>query len=67
MHTRSSGPVIEEFASAESDIESEIERRRAYYDKLYGFVPAFKAGVHAGPVTTGQIGMSIPDFFGYGL
>ena len=39
------------------DIESEIERRRAYYDERYGFVPAFKAGVHAGPVTTGQIGI----------
>ena len=32
MHTRSSGPVIEEFASAESDIESEIETENMAFD-----------------------------------
>ncbi len=39
------------------DIESEVERRSEYYHKQYGFVPAFKAGIHAGSVTTGQIGI----------
>jgi len=39
------------------DIEAAIERRSTYYQEKYGFVPEFKAGVHAGPVTTGQIGI----------
>jgi len=39
------------------DIEGEIEKRKDYYMKQYGLVPQFKAGAHAGQVTTGQIGI----------
>ena len=38
-------------------IEKEIEQRKEYYQKRYGFTPEFKAGIHAGSVTTGQIGI----------
>jgi adenylate cyclase len=34
-----------------------IERQRKNYQKRYGHVPRFKAGIHAGPVTAGFIGV----------
>ncbi len=34
-----------------------IERQRKNYQKHYGHVPRFKAGIHAGPVTAGFIGV----------
>lgn len=33
-----------------------IEQRRAYYERTYGFVPAFRAGVHGGKVVVGEMG-----------
>ena len=36
MHTRSSGPPIEEFASAESEIESDIETENMAFDSENG-------------------------------
>ena len=35
----------------------EIEKNRDYYYKTYGLVPAFKAGIHAGNVIAGEIGI----------
>ena len=34
-----------------------IQKKENYYMKEYGVVPSFKAGVHAGNVTTGYIGV----------
>jgi adenylate cyclase len=38
------------------DILDRLETRRDYYEKAYGFVPAFKAGIHCGPVVAGEMG-----------
>ncbi len=34
-----------------------IERQRKNYEKRYGYVPRFKAGIHSGAVTSGFIGI----------
>src|SRR5215510_5482763 len=39
------------------DIKKEIEKHRDYYYKTYGLVPTFKAGIHAGSVIAGEIGI----------
>ncbi len=40
-----------------SDSLVAIEKKENYYMKEYGVVPSFKAGVHAGQVTVGYIGI----------
>ena len=40
-----------------SDSIDAIKRKENYYMKEYGVVPSFKAGVHAGHVTVGYIGI----------
>jgi len=40
-----------------SDSLKAIKRKEKYYMKEYGVVPSFKAGVHAGDVTAGYIGI----------
>lgn len=40
-----------------SDSLNAIKRKENYYMKEYGVVPSFKAGVHAGDVTAGYIGI----------
>jgi adenylate cyclase len=37
-------------------LRDEIARRRAQYERDFGAVPAFRGGVHGGPVTGGEIG-----------
>lgn len=37
-------------------IYSAIEVRKDYYEKAYGFVPSFKAGLHYGKVIVGEMG-----------
>jgi adenylate cyclase len=39
------------------EIKKEIEKNRDYYYKTYGLVPTFKAGIHAGNVIAGEIGI----------
>ena len=39
------------------EIKKEIEKNRDYYDKTYGLVPTFKAGIHTGNVIAGEIGI----------
>jgi adenylate cyclase len=39
------------------EIKKEIEKNRDYYDMTYGLVPTFKAGLHAGNVIVGEIGI----------
>ncbi len=39
------------------EIEEEIRQHREKYLKKYGLVPEFKAGLHFGKVTTGEIGV----------
>lgn len=38
------------------EIEELISKRKTYYQREYGVVPQFKAGIHLGKVTTGEIG-----------
>lgn len=38
------------------EVEEKIRLRRAYYEEEYGIVPEFKAGIHHGMVTIGEIG-----------
>ena len=40
-----------------NDSVKAIKRKENYYMKEYGLVPSFKAGVHAGDVTVGYIGI----------
>ena len=42
-------------------IENELERKKNIYLKLFGLVPSFKAGLHIGEVTTGEIGIIKKD------
>jgi adenylate cyclase len=39
------------------DMKTEIEKNSAYYNKAYGIVPSFKAGMHSGNVIAGEIGI----------
>lgn len=43
------------------DIKKEIEKHSAYYYNAYGLVPTFKAGMHAGNVIAGEIGIHKRD------
>ena len=44
-------------------MRADLYKRRAYYEKYYGFLPDFKAGMHAGEVTTGEIGALKKEIF----
>ncbi len=39
------------------DMRKEIQARRDQYEKKFGLVPTFKAGLHAGDVVVGEIGI----------
>jgi adenylate cyclase len=39
------------------DMKKEIEKKRQQYEKKYGVVPTFKAGIHGGKVVVGEIGI----------
>jgi len=39
------------------DIKNEIEKNSDHYYRTYGLVPTFKAGIHAGNVIAGEIGI----------
>jgi len=41
--------------------QEQIQSRAAYYQRKYGIVPEFKAGLHCGMVTTGEIGLIKKD------
>jgi len=38
-----------------------LERKSDYFRKRYGFIPQFKAGIHVGEVTVGEIGIIKKD------
>ena len=40
-----------------------LERNKDVYEKKYNFFPTFKAGLHFGPVTTGEIGALKKEIF----
>jgi adenylate cyclase len=42
-------------------IENEIANRKMHYQHRYGFLPTFKAGMHAGAATVGEIGVIKKD------
>ena len=37
-------------------MKADLQRRHSWYTHHYGVTPTFKAGMHIGPVTTGEIG-----------
>ncbi|MEQ8925170.1 MAG: adenylate/guanylate cyclase domain-containing protein [Fulvivirga sp.] len=37
-------------------MKQDLENRSAYFQKTFGVIPTFKVGIHAGLVTTGEIG-----------
>ena len=39
-----------------ADIKKSLASKTAYFEKHFGIMPDFKAGMHAGEVTTGEIG-----------
>jgi adenylate cyclase len=39
------------------EMKKEIEKNKEYYRQHYGLVPSFKAGIHAGNVIAGEIGI----------
>ena len=43
------------------DMKKNLEKRCEKYQKKYGLVPTFKAGLHVGEVTTGEIGVIKKD------
>ena len=38
-------------------IREKLQQRAAHYKAAYGLVPEFKAGLHCGPVTAGEVGL----------
>jgi adenylate cyclase len=42
-------------------MQEAIQKSSAYYQEKYGLVPEFKAGLHCGPVTLGEIGVIKKD------
>ncbi|TYA69942.1 adenylate/guanylate cyclase domain-containing protein [Seonamhaeicola marinus] len=45
------------------DMKASLKKRSAYFEKNYGIVPDFKASLHSGKVTTGEIGALKKDIF----
>ena len=44
-------------------MKEELEKRKDWYIKKFGLLPAFKAGLHYGKVTTGEIGVIKKEIF----
>ncbi|WP_426430152.1 adenylate/guanylate cyclase domain-containing protein [Winogradskyella sp. HB-48] len=44
-------------------MKDDLAQRQSYYLKAYGIVPDFKAAIHLGEVTTGEIGALKKDIF----
>jgi adenylate cyclase len=42
-------------------IEEIIKSRQIYYEEKYGFIPGFRAGLHLGQATVGEIGVIKKD------
>lgn len=42
-------------------IQQAIEKKSGYYKEKYNYVPGFKAGIHSGKVTAGEIGIVKKD------
>ena len=45
------------------DMKAALEKKKGYYLKTYGVHPEFKAGIHFGEVTIGEIGVLKKDIF----
>ena len=45
------------------DMKAALEKKQEYYLKTYGIHPEFKAGIHFGEVTIGEIGVLKKDIF----
>ena len=47
--------------NALADARKQIEKQRGYFLKKYGVIPEFRAGIHEGEVTVGEIGIVKKD------
>lgn len=55
--------AIENSVQCFFDMKEDLAKRRASYLETYGLFPDFKAGVHLGEVTTGEIGALKKEIF----
>lgn len=44
-------------------MKQSLEKKQGYFEKTYGVAPAFRAGLHSGTVTTGEIGALKKEIF----
>ena len=44
-------------------MQKDLEKRKGFYMKKFGLTPSFKAGMHVGEVTTGEIGALKKEIF----
>lgn len=44
-------------------MKQSLEKNRPYFERTYGEVPSFRAGMHSGQVTTGEIGALKKEIF----
>ena len=44
-------------------MQADLQKRSVFYQNKFGVVPSFKAGLHLGEVTTGEIGVLKKEIF----
>lgn len=55
--------VIQKSLNCFFDMKKDLEKMKDHYHDTYGFCPDFKAGIHLGEVTTGEIGALKKEIF----
>lgn len=45
------------------DMKQSLQKKSSYFEETYGVVPSFRAAIHTGPVTTGEIGALKKEIF----
>ncbi len=45
------------------DMKQSLRKKSSYFEETYGVVPSFRAAIHTGPVTTGEIGALKKEIF----
>ena len=45
------------------DMKQSLQKKSGYFEKTYGVVPSFRAALHLGQVTTGEIGALKKEIF----
>ena len=44
-------------------MKQSLQKKSSYFEETYGVVPSFRAAIHTGPVTTGEIGALKKEIF----